>query len=705
MSDNNAHPGVRSLLAKFETGPSPITSPPSRGRSPVSSDTSGSTRPLSRVRASFVTVDGVVQSNPGSPLRKTSGRSDTSSMFGPQINQEDVEARRQNVISPTPGSLGDSQNGTLAQDAAGAQAEGPVKVAPAPKATGNEESMAPRKENAPVKTQQTSTNVQTSTGSQASPDKAGPTVLTKRPSNIHGTRNNATSKLASTTASTTTKPSTDNTAPKQLSAREVAKERSNAIAHKSSRASLNPGAKTSARTNRGPTPSKELSATSPTNVPGMPGTKSPTKPVRLPASATAPTQASSARLGPGSASSGRTSTTASTLTRKPSSLKSAGTGQTRTSASAAGVRRQSSRPSLPVQTAHERPSSRASDVGSTRPLNEGFLARMMRPTESSRSKTHDKPDAKPVPKNTTVAKAPRLSTAKPATTQPKAKIAASKPQSEKPHVAEVESAQEDDVKPVQPRQESEVNNEAASTVIPQEPIAEEPKSITVEQREPEVPGVPAVAENADEPLKSVEGEVAAPEPTQVVESTESAEKVATETPAETSVETAIKTDADALESNEKTDTEAPVEATRQVVEALADPTVKEDEAVVDHTDDREQATTEPASEQMKEKPTDAAIAAVTEGSTPTIEEKEFPEAEQETSEIPEANLKSEPVAETEKDPQVPEPPAQAVDEEMTEPKEIAVPEPTEISISDETPADKKSETETVDVDVASLTLN
>ena len=554
MSDN-AHPGVRSLLAKFENGDSPIVSPESRGRSPVSSATPGSTRALSRVRASFVTVDGVIQSNSGSPLRKTSGRSDSPGIFGPQINADEVEARRQNVITPTPaGNLGKSQTSILDQAVLEPKPQESSAVTNEHMegntlATGRADTAAPPKKPTPVKRDESAPSAPKPVGSGAPAEKLAQKTLTKRPSNIHAAKANATTKPATISS----KSPTSNASAKP-SAREVAKERSDALARKPSRISMNPAARTASRTTRGATPSQEPHKTSPTNSQGgKPRTRSPTRSVRLPASATAPTQSSSARLGSQgpSAPTTRTSTTASTLTRKPSTLKSAaGAGQTRmTNGTTASVRRQTSRPSLPAQSTQDRPSSRASDAGA-KPAD-GFLARMMRPTESSRSKLHDRPETRaPAKSNTATAKAPRTSMGRAperSTPQAKAKVAPLQPQKEKSQASNQDiKPQMEDIKPLQDEESEKENIKESVPTIPEEPAVEKPKEKpkeTVEQLKPEVPTAPVKEENVFktvEAIKTAEASESTPEP--VGKSAEPAtEEAVTETPAETETETETET--------------------------------------------------------------------------------------------------------------------------------------------------------------------
>ncbi|KAJ4286667.1 hypothetical protein N0V90_012919 [Kalmusia sp. IMI 367209] len=134
--------------------------------------------------------------------------------------------------------------------------------------------------------------------------------------------------------------------------------------------------------------SKESTTTSPGGF-KKPRPRSPTRPVRLPSHLTAPTASSAAKHGEEAAS--------QKLVRKPSTAT-----KPPQKAAAPAAKKQPSRASLAPSTASaRRPESRASTKGGA---EEGFLARMMRPTASSASKLHDKP-ASP-PRRGTTAKAP-----------------------------------------------------------------------------------------------------------------------------------------------------------------------------------------------------------------------------------------------------------------------------------------------------------
>lgn len=500
MSDN-AHPGVRSLLAKFENSQSPITSPPSRGRSPIGSDTPGSTRPLSKVRASFVTVEGAIQSNPGSPLRKTSGQSDSPGIFGPRINAEEIESRRQNnVVSPTPGGHAKSQTGILDNVADKVQFEDAAMVTKERKVSDSQEA-APA-DTAQAKKEKTSSSAPSAdTGVSSEKEKVAPKTVTKGASNVHTAKQNANKSTTNTTTSTSSRTTTTNgNAKHTTSAREVAKERANTLAHKPSRPSLNPTTKPTTRVTRGATPSGEAHKPTVGSTTNKPRTKSPTRPVRLPNSMTAQTQSSNAKHGSAAPAAGRTEKPATSLTRKPSSLKSA-------AAPTGAVRRQSSRPSLSHQPAPERPSSRVSDIGA-KPVNESFLARMMRPTASSASKTHDKSEIRAPPKPTT-SKAPRPSMGRASergVAQAKTKPTAVKAQSEKSQPASKEgSSVKDEVEVSQKEQESDKENiEEAAASISEKPSVAETNDAIIEESEPEVHSQANVEDVAEKPAESTE---------------------------------------------------------------------------------------------------------------------------------------------------------------------------------------------------------
>ncbi|KAI9766605.1 MAG: hypothetical protein M1840_006416 [Geoglossum simile] len=119
--------------------------------------------------------------------------------------------------------------------------------------------------------------------------------------------------------------------------------------------------------------------------------RSPTRPARFPTSITAPTASSAAKTSNNPPSRPHSRSSSSLRPQRSTIQKVSPTRPTTT----ASVRRQSSRPSLP-----DRPHSRNAVIGrkslsgSTAAPDDGFLARMMRPTASSASKTLEKAQEK-----------------------------------------------------------------------------------------------------------------------------------------------------------------------------------------------------------------------------------------------------------------------------------------------------------------------
>ena len=148
----------------------------------------------------------------------------------------------------------------------------------------------------------------------------------------------------------------------------------------------------SMRSNSGP--SNKSGPNSPIHKPRP---KSPTRPVRLPASATAPTASSAAKLG--GAPPSRSPSRASIASSYKSSTINKNRPTPMTSATAQS-RQKPVRSSLPPQSgAAQRQKPRTSTASATG-TDGGFLARMMRPTESSKSKAHDKAEVKSPPRKT-----------------------------------------------------------------------------------------------------------------------------------------------------------------------------------------------------------------------------------------------------------------------------------------------------------------
>ncbi|MCJ1379938.1 hypothetical protein MMC17_003041 [Xylographa soralifera] len=162
-------------------------------------------------------------------------------------------------------------------------------------------------------------------------------------------------------------------------------------------------------------PEAKKAHTASSSLPKKPTPKSPTQPTRLPAAATAPTAASTAKLGAilSTHTSNATNTIGPSTDRRSLTQKKdrpmAGSRVAPAANATLGLQKKSSRPSLPTGLHHaDRPKSRASTVGS-KPPDEGFLARMMRPTASSASKAHEKIEPKSPPRKAPITKSKRKS--------------------------------------------------------------------------------------------------------------------------------------------------------------------------------------------------------------------------------------------------------------------------------------------------------
>ena len=162
-------------------------------------------------------------------------------------------------------------------------------------------------------------------------------------------------------------------------------------------------------------PLKRSTPTSPKSASTKPRPKSPTRPAKLPAAATASTAASAAKLD---------GAPPSTTDRKPGNHPSI---QGRVPSNPAKPQSKPARTSLPAGSKLveklKAPRPRQSMASSR--LSEGsFLDRMMRPTQSSSQKTHEKVEVKTPPKNHNSIKTKRVSggSDKSSTDHPEAKV-------------------------------------------------------------------------------------------------------------------------------------------------------------------------------------------------------------------------------------------------------------------------------------------
>ncbi|KAI4203478.1 MAG: hypothetical protein LQ350_001816 [Teloschistes chrysophthalmus] len=159
------------------------------------------------------------------------------------------------------------------------------------------------------------------------------------------------------------------------------------------------GKVTSTATSRVP---KKPTAGSPTT--NKPKPRSPTRPVRLPSSATAPTAASAARTG------ADIQNNTSDSSKLPISNKLTGSkGPSKpVQAHAPTPRTRAPRSSLPAPATESKPKARPrTSIANTKSAGGGFLARMMRPTQSSASKAHDKVAEQQTPPKKRVSSRPK----------------------------------------------------------------------------------------------------------------------------------------------------------------------------------------------------------------------------------------------------------------------------------------------------------
>ncbi|KNG87143.1 putative mucin-7 precursor [Aspergillus nomiae NRRL 13137] len=598
MQDTGAHPGVRSLLARFENNNNSsnqnTTSPPSRGRSPVGSEHSGS-RPLSKVRASFIAVDGATQSGAIAGLRSASSRSDSPAAPPSRVrsfNSDDLNAPLKSPLS-SPISNGLDSEQTPNETRSGDMVETVITQVASPEKGVRpqaKEAASPHKRSDPISTV------------SAAPSPKKTQTVTKRPSTIQVDKvspNRSASKSTSTTLKSAAHPRTPTSPAKPDHAKASKPARSprppatrdapKAPVTKTSRSSLNTTAKTATRPVRSSMPARE--ATKPTATSASrtnkPEPRPPTKSARLPTSATTSNLSSAAR-------GGATGTTTSSLSRKPSSLKNATGGIHRTT-TASSVRKQASQPSLPRQPAHDRPHSRVSNT-SSRAVDEGFLARMMRPTASSANKTHEKVEMKSPPRPSRVTRAPVRPVASKTeahNSRPmKEKSVAKKPQ-EKPQPVPTQK-EEPQPKAVDPQEDSaRVNatehhakaaDEPVQAVIDAsaEAIEKEP---TTEKQSEDLPIEPSMAsENApvgpsdpEQPTKAAE---ASEEQTLAAPSTEELSISADEAADAHGVEPSGLSNTE--ETKEQVDVESPAtSAEEMLVEDVAKSEVKVDDVDVD----------------------------------------------------------------------------------------------------------------------------
>lgn len=530
------------------------TSPPSRGRSPAGSVTSDSSRPYSKVRTSFISVDRSGQlgsipremsNNDGNvggdgssepkatpagsdsgapkvhgnsthadPMRPVSSgldatddveRTEEGSQVANGMKKENptVDIPAENPDKPVTGAQEDpvemlpadpkeetavTEGAALKKDAAdlGSVLKGsPFATATGQSKTNNEstEHSSPAKAASPKKTPRSREAAKVNGQPKElgnnikSPRNAKPTTPASLPSTTR-TKRDATSTSDNVDVNSPKTPQTDgptdhaSTGPPTRTSLERRSLQRKTPSDAMDKARKVPAQVPTSKASQGeptkPRQSSTRSTAGPNNKSGptsplhKPRPKSPTRPVRLPVSATAPTASSAAKLGgaPPSRSPSRASIASS---YKPSNLNKAR--PTPLTSTTAQSRQKPVRSSLPPQSgAAEKPKSRTS-TASARGTDGGFLARMMRPTESSRSKTHEKVDVKSPPRKT--ARPKRQSGGVEAQDNDKVKEAAKMANAET-----TEAPKQEDTKTSEGELEGELENEIPKEEEPQSSAAD-----------------------------------------------------------------------------------------------------------------------------------------------------------------------------------------------------------------------------------------
>ncbi|ETN38313.1 uncharacterized protein HMPREF1541_06347 [Cyphellophora europaea CBS 101466] len=399
MSAGNASGGVRNLRAMFEnkTGDQ-SNSPPSRGRSPSGSVASTNSRPVSKVRASFVAVERSGEQGQLWGLRKAS---DVSSMAEVKENESSLIDGAPLATTHTTPEKG--SNGGLGQILKGSSFSGtPMKEKPNEMESVKQKGKGPQK---PTSTddhsKQPKTNGVAARGAEAArtvQDKVKPSTAKPNPKPIE------------TKGTAPAKP--DKQSPRTPTSAGI-KPRGGVAKIKGVMDSAKKAAEGREATKKADAAKAESAPESPAKTNGHKGTvhspRATTKPVKLPSAATAPTAASAAHLRsepepqkkpvhsskPAKLPSAVTATTAASAAhdralpeahaKKPTSRRASAAHSSHprlsTTGTQASLAKKASRASLA-----ERPQSRTSH---SKP-DDGFLARMMRPTQASSQKTHDK---------------------------------------------------------------------------------------------------------------------------------------------------------------------------------------------------------------------------------------------------------------------------------------------------------------------------
>ncbi|TAQ91185.1 hypothetical protein B7494_g560 [Chlorociboria aeruginascens] len=383
--------GVRNLRAMFENKEQ-STSPPDRGRSPSGSIAPGSSgtspRPLSKVRTNFVTVErsgqlgmGLRRDNSSDPSpmgRRTSFSADgaanekTELSVGTDLDtkKKTTEQAMPEFAIKTPATEEEKQ---LAEDSKKAEEATPAGKVEVKKAS-------PMESQNPTISTKSSTISNGHTSGPVKPiEKPPPSRTTSKPAPISTLKTGNSSKSLKSPAI----PKTPTTPIKSLAKDSLTKSPAKKGERDSSKAPVAKSSRPSVASTSGPTLKTRIPPSPPQTGFVKPKPRSPTKPITLPASLTAHTASSGSK----------TSSGGQPPTSRPSTSRASQHGVTRSLSRASNTAPKptasKSRPSLgpPPTTVRKQPSRQS--LPSTAHADEGFLARMMRPTASSASKTAD----------------------------------------------------------------------------------------------------------------------------------------------------------------------------------------------------------------------------------------------------------------------------------------------------------------------------
>ncbi len=425
MSGGSAGPaGVKNLRAMFENKNSDqSTSPPSRGRSPNGSISSANSRPVSKVRTSFVAVERPGEA--GQPaqlgLRKQSDVSSMAEVREAAITENGGGAPSKSVTNEAaapstnePG-LGAILKGSPFEGSPSQKSEQPSsatktetpnsqhtekKSPEKPKMNGNTSKMTPAVDKTQPK-EQSAPKAEVDTDKTKKPTKPLPAALNTKAvapkTKDSPTMPKRSPVLQKKAQQSPTTPNGHGPAIKprggvskvqgvMQSANKAKDERAKAEQSKSERAKEG---KTAAKDVKPPSVASKPTVASKAHAQKQESTsaepkqaKSPTttRPVKLPAAATKPTAASAARQDANYESEEAAQATAERVSRM------VGAPRVANATTRASLAKKSSRASL--ANGDDRPKTRTSTVH--KPADEGFLARMTRPTAASAQKTHEK---------------------------------------------------------------------------------------------------------------------------------------------------------------------------------------------------------------------------------------------------------------------------------------------------------------------------